>query len=274
MTALLIGLALMNPTDDPRPSPAPAVELIAHRGESFDAPENTLAAFNLAWERGVPAVELDVHLTADGRLVCIHDATTRRTTGADLVVADSNLDQLRSLDAGSWKSDAFAGESIPTLEEALDTLPDGSRCFIEVKVGPEAVPALVRAVEASGKSPDQLPVISFNADTLAEAKRALPEHPMYFLSGFRRDEKTGEWNTTIEALIEQARALGADGLDLNYRGPFDADLLGKVRDANMGLYVWTVDDPSVARELAALGVDGVTTNRAGWMRAQLASPAP
>ena len=272
MTPSLIGLALLLPTD--APEPAPAVELIAHRGESFDAPENTLAAFNLAWRRGVPAIELDVHLTADGRLVCIHDKTTERTTGADLVVAESTLEQLRALDAGSWKSDAYAGEPIPTLEEALATIPDGSRCFIEVKVGPEAVPALVRAVEASGKSPEQLPVISFNAETLAEAKRALPEHPMYFLSGFRRDEQTGAWTPPIEDLIATARSLGADGLDLNYRGPYDPGFVARVRDAHMGLYIWTVDDPESARELADLGVDGITTNRAEWMRDRLGVLVP
>jgi glycerophosphoryl diester phosphodiesterase len=267
VTSLLIGLAMTLPADDPDPSPA--VELIAHRGESFDAPENTLAAFQLAWRRGVPAIELDVHLTADDRLVCIHDKTTERTTGAKLVVADSTLDQLLPLDAGSWKADAYKGEPIPTLEEALATIPDGSRCFIEVKVGPEAVPALVRAVRSSGKAPEQLPVISFNAETLAEAKRQLPEHPMYFLSGFRKDEQTGGWNTTIEQLIEQARDINADGLDLHYRGPFDAELAKKVHDAGMGLFVWTVDDPEAARHLAEIGVDGVTTNRAEWMKGQL-----
>src|SRR5690606_38835440 len=98
-----------------------------------DAPENTLAAFNLAWERGVPAIELDVHLSADDRLIVIHDATTKRTTGVDLAVKDSTLDQLRALDAGSWKGEQWAGEPMPTLEEALATIPEGARCLIEVK---------------------------------------------------------------------------------------------------------------------------------------------
>ncbi|RUL86971.1 glycerophosphodiester phosphodiesterase [Tautonia sociabilis] len=257
---------------EPDDAPASPVEWIAHRGESFDAPENTLAAFNLAWARGVPAIELDVHLTADDRLVCIHDASTERTTGVDLAVKDTPLDRLRSLDAGSWKDPKFAGEPLPSLEDALATIPDGSRCFIEVKVGPEAVPALVRAVRSSGKTPDQLAVIAFNPDTIAEAKQALPEIPMYWLSGFRRDDQTGAHTTTIDELIAQARSIHADGLDLNYRGPFDADLVRKVKDAGLRLYVWTVDDPEIARRFVSLGVDGITSNRASWMRDQLSSP--
>jgi glycerophosphoryl diester phosphodiesterase len=258
-----IALAFMEP---------PSVPFVAHRGESADAPENTLAAFNLAWRRGVPAIELDVHLTADDRLVVIHDASTRRTTGVDLLVKDATLDQLRPLDAGSWKGEQWAGEPLPTLDEALATIPEGGLCLIEVKVGPEAVPALVRAVEASGKSSDQLAVISFNAETLAEAKRRLPDLPMYFLSGFRRDEQTGTWSPSPRQLIDRALAIKADGLDLAYRGPIDAEFIRLVRDAGLSLHVWTVDDPDDARRFLDLRVDSITTNRAAWLRDRLTAP--
>src|SRR3954447_22836048 len=79
------------------------VELIAHRGESADAPENTMAAFRLAWGRKDPAIELDVHLTGDGKLVVGHDADTKRTTGKKLLIKESTLEELRALDAGRWK---------------------------------------------------------------------------------------------------------------------------------------------------------------------------
>src|SRR5688572_23716502 len=81
-----------------------AVEIVAHRGESADAPENTLAAFKLAWERGVRAVELDVHLTKDDRLVVIHDADTKRTAGEKHVVKESLMEDLRQFDVGKWKN--------------------------------------------------------------------------------------------------------------------------------------------------------------------------
>jgi glycerophosphoryl diester phosphodiesterase len=88
---------------------ARAVEIIAHRGESADAPENTLAAFRLAWERRVTAIELDVHLTKDDRLVVCHDADTKRTTGETLTIAKSTLADLRTLDAGRWKGERWTG---------------------------------------------------------------------------------------------------------------------------------------------------------------------
>jgi glycerophosphoryl diester phosphodiesterase len=152
----------------------PVPEIVAHRGESADAPENTLSAFRLAWERGVKAIELDVHLTTDGVLICGHDADMKRTAGSPARIKETSAEELRKLDVGSWKGPRWEGERMPTLGEALATLPDDARCFIEVKVGPEAVPALVEAVGASGKRPEQLVIISFNAETIAEAKQAAP----------------------------------------------------------------------------------------------------
>src|SRR6476646_10554366 len=102
---------------------ASAVEVIAHRGESADAPENTMAAFRLAWERKVRAIELDVHLTGDGKLIVVHDADTKRVAGTKRIIKESTLDDLRSLDAGRWKGARWAGEKMPTLDEALATIP-------------------------------------------------------------------------------------------------------------------------------------------------------
>jgi glycerophosphoryl diester phosphodiesterase len=244
-------------------------EIIAHRGESADAPENTLAAFNLAWERKVKAVELDVHLTKDGRLAVIHDADTKRTAGTSRLVRESNWSELKDLDVGRWKNEKFAGEKMATLEDALATIPAGARCFIEVKVGPESVPALVKAIESCGKSPEQLVVISFYADTVAETKKRLPHIKAYYLSGFKKDKATGEVSPSVEELIKKAKELGADGLDVAFSGPIDEAFVRRVKDAKLELYVWTVNDAAVARRLAKLGVDGITTDKAAWLRDEL-----
>jgi glycerophosphoryl diester phosphodiesterase len=245
------------------------VEWIAHRGESADAPENTLSAFKLAWDRDVEAIELDVHLSKDDVLVVSHDASTRRTTGIPKMIKESTFEELKSLDAGKWKDARFAGETMPTLEQALATIPDKARCFIEVKVGPEAVPALVKAVRSSGKKPEQLVVISFNADTVAESKKQLPELKAFFLAGFRKDRKTGEWGPKVEDLIAQAKSIGADGLDLAYQGPVGPELVEQVKDAGLGIYVWTVDDLAEARRLIEAGVDGITSNKPAWLKEQI-----
>lgn len=253
---------------------AAGVEFVAHRGESADAPENTLAAFRTAWERKVDAIELDVHLTRDGALIVSHDADTKRTTGVKRAIRQSTLEELRTLDAGRWKDARWAGERMPLLGEALATIPEGARCFIEVKVGPEAVPALVKAVHASGKKPEQLAIISFHADTLAEAKRRLPELKAYYLASFQRDKATGAWTPTLEELLERAKEIKADGLDLSSKGPIDRAFVRRVKAAGLEFYVWTVDDPAAARRLVEAGVDGITTNKAAWLKRQLeADPA-
>jgi glycerophosphoryl diester phosphodiesterase len=109
------------------------VEIIAHRGASFDAPENTRAAVDLAWQQNADAAEIDIHVSRDGEIVVIHDDNTRRTTGLDAEVAALSLEELKKLDAGIWKGLQFAGESIPTLDEILALIPPGRRLFIEIK---------------------------------------------------------------------------------------------------------------------------------------------
>src|SRR5262245_57354057 len=129
------------------------VEIIAHRGSSFLAPENTRGAMELAWQEGADAIEGDFRLTRDGQIVCIHDASLKRTTGVDRRVEKCDLAELQSFDAGSWKGPQFAGERIPTLTEILATVPDGKRIYVEVKCGPEIVEPLYDVVNSCNLSP-------------------------------------------------------------------------------------------------------------------------
>ncbi len=95
--------------------------IIAHRGESYDAPENTLASINLAWQRDADAVEIDVRLSKDNKVVVFHDKTTRRLGGRNESVKNQTLEELKELDVGSWKSEKYKNEKIPTLTEVLAT---------------------------------------------------------------------------------------------------------------------------------------------------------
>jgi len=249
------------------------VEWIAHRGESYLAPENTLASFNLAWKLGgADADETDIHLTKDNQLIISHDASTKRTTGMDLAIKDATMAQLRALDAGSWKDPKYAGEKLPTLAEALATIPAGKRFFVEIKVGPEAVPALVRVFKESGKTAQQVVIISFNADALAAAKKALPDHQCYYLASFKQDKETKKWSPSIDELISTAKTINADGLDLQSKPPLNAKAIAKIKAAGLQAYAWTVDDPAEARKLIDGGIDGITTNRAAWLREQIEHP--
>src|SRR4051812_33214243 len=110
------------------------VEWIAHRGESYLSPENTMAAIDLAWRNGADAVEIDVHVTRDGQLILCHDFDTARTCGQKLIIKDHTLAELQKLDAGIWKGDEFRGEKMPTIDDALASIPDSKRMFVEIKV--------------------------------------------------------------------------------------------------------------------------------------------
>lgn len=269
LAVLLLGL-FAGPA--PLRAVEPAAAIIAHRGASHDAPENTLAAVRLAWDQGADAVELDVFLSQDGRIVCCHDRNLKRTTGVDRAIDALPLAELQKLDAGRWKAARFAGEKLPLLSEALATLPPHKRFFIEVKCGPEIVPELKRVVVAAGHPSSATAVISFSSDVCAAAKAALPEHRVYWIVGLSRNQESGRWNHSAESLIATATRIRADGLNLSAADLIDAGFAQKVRDARLELYVWTVDDPQVARRMLAAGVQGITTNRPGWLRAQLARP--
>lgn len=246
-----------------------AVDIIGHRGASHDAPENTLAAFKLGWEQGADAVELDIWLTKDGKIVCLHDADTKRTTGVLKKVAESTLDELRTLDAGTWKDAKWRGEKLPTLAEALAAIPAGKRLVIEIKAGVEILPELARDLKAAGKPDGQLVIISFKHDVCAGAKRLFPKIPVLYLSSFKQDKSTGAWSPTAAELIQKAKSAGLDGINLSYKGPLDAAFVNQTHAAGLKFYVWTVNDPEIARKLVAAGADGITTDRPGWLRGQL-----
>jgi glycerophosphoryl diester phosphodiesterase len=247
----------------------PDMKIVAHRGASHDAPENTLASFNLAWAQGADAIEGDFYLTKDSAIVCIHDKNTGRLADQDLMITESTLAQLRELDVGSWKGADWAGEKIPTMEEVLRTVPRGKKIFIEVKCGPEILPALEKNLSASQLSDDQVVVISFNQDVIARVKKQIPQIKAYWLTGFRKNTQKGGWEPSMTEILTILREIKADGLDCSAQEVVDADFAGRLASTGMELHVWTVDDPVQARRFAQIGVRSITTNRPGWLREQL-----
>lgn len=244
-----------------------AVEIIAHRGASADAPENSLSAMKLAWEQGADAIELDLWLSKDGKLIVFHDADTKRIGGVDRKITDYTLAEAAQIDVGAWKSPKFAGERMPTLESILATVPAGKRAVLELKSGQEIVPELVRAVRASGRKREQIVIISFNHEGLAESRRQLPEHEHFFLHGYKKD-KAGEF-PKLEPLIEKAKAAGYHGLNLHFDWPIDAAFVARLKKEGLKCLVWTVNDAAVARRMVEAGVVAITTDRPAWLREQL-----
>lgn len=248
-----------------------AVDIIGHRGASYDAPENTVASVELAWEQDADAAEIDVYLTKDKRIIALHDKTTKKTTGVEWKPAERTLADLATLDAGSWKSPKYAGERIPTLEAVLQTVPDGRRLVIEIKSGPEILPHLQKVLENSPKYPDQVVIIAFDWDNITGAKTRMPEVPCYWLYGTtpKVDKKTGKISDRPDELLARCKAAGLDGLDIKYDSAITPKFMSKMKSVGLELIVWTVNEPEVARRMAELGVAGITTDRPAWLREQL-----
>ena len=261
------------------------MRVVAHRGNSWVAPENTLAAFEAAWRAGADSIELDVHLTADREVVVIHDDTVDATTDGSGAVGELSLAAVRALDAGVWFGAGFAGQRVPTIAEVLAFLEEraGIELLLELKgswsaddarlvteplaaagltgrvVGQSFLPGTVAAL--AEVAPDLrrgllvLETASALADVPPDLRRHLPDAP------------------TTTALVDLCRELGV--VTCNPYGPLLArqpDLVAALHAAGLEVQVWTLDEPADWATAWAADVDAVITNRpdrlAGWLAAR------
>ena len=232
----------------------PQPVIFAHRGASAHAPENTLAAFELALAQNADAIELDVKLSADGRVVVIHDPTVDRTTGSHGRVKDLSFQELQSLDAGSFFSEKYRGEKIPSLEEVFETV--GKRTFINVELTNYTTPrdALVETVCMLVKEfglERRVLFSSFFASNLSKARAYLPETPRGLLAfgGF-----LGAWARSFGFNFGKYRALHP------YIEDVSVQQVQRVHRLNRRIHVWTVNAAQDMRRLFHWSVDGIFTD--------------
>lgn len=246
-------------------------EIVAHRGASHDAPENTVVSQELAWKHGADAAEFDVRRTKDGQLAIMHDTTLKRTTGRDAKFADLTLAELRTLDAGSWKDPKFAGEKVPTFDEMLQHIAPGKRAVVHIYTGLESTADVVATIQRNKLTPKQAAFISFDYEPISALKKALPAFEcLWLVNAPSSDPKKQAQNLSLDQLIQRCRAANLNGLSFNQNFPIEADGAKKIHAAGLVFHVWTVDLPQIARRWVDLGVDSITTNRPGWLREQLA----
>ena len=233
-------------------SPAPLV--VGHRGAPAHAPENTLAAFRRAIEDGAHLLECDVHLSADGEVVVMHDETIDRTAATDSPLRSGAIGDLTRAELDAVRLEA--GERVPSLTELLEmsTVP----LFIEVKVAGagEAVAALLAqlAVESPSKAST---VISFHAEALEAIRRGSPETPVSYLVG-----------QVTEDAVRTALDLGAAGIGPAIDG-LSLRAAHAVREAGLRLNPWTVNTPQQLAVALACGVDTITTDDPAWLQHEL-----
>lgn len=270
-TALLSFATVTVPLEAAGATPPPTsnapqahVDNIAHRGASGYAPENTLAAVRLGVEQVADLVEIDIQRTADGALVVMHDTTLARTTDVEEIfpdrapwnVGDFTLAELQLLDAGSWFSEEFAGEPIPTLDQVLETLRGRAGLLLEVKspslypgiaediLGTlESYPGFLNAAARAGR----LVVQSFDYGFMEAFNVLAPDVPVGLLGGPPSDD----------VLVEVSA--WADQINPQYR-TVDRAFVERVHELGMTISVYTVNQADAMRALIDLGVDGIITN--------------
>jgi glycerophosphoryl diester phosphodiesterase len=229
--------------------------VIAHRGDSRHAPEQTLAAYELAVERGADMIEADVRCTRDNRLVMLHDATLDRTTSGSGRVAEIDVDDLRALDAGSWFGSEFAGQLVPTLDELFDLAERlGVALCLEVKSdGDRPASGLAVAVAEEIRRRGRLErdvLSSFDHKALAAARRI---YPGLSLAPDRLPERGP---STAETLIAQASAIGATIIQ-HHHADLDATIVAGCHAADLAVWPWPTTASADIERSHRIGVDGL-----------------
>ena len=237
-------------------------KIIAHRGASKEAPENTLAAIKLGIEQGSDGVEFDVYRTSNGQLALMHDKDVLRTTnfkevftdGQSAKVAELSLAQLRRLDAGSWHSAAYAGEKVPTLEEALELLRGRSTPVIEIK--PENIGQDVAMIVQKLGIEKEVFVQSFSPRAIREFHEVLPGVTTGYLTGNKVSDDSIARAREHRRIAAEA---GASVVVCNYRLA-DRAYIDELHSSGFIVWVYTVDDEGIMRSLMESGIDGIITN--------------
>ena len=237
-----------------------SVKWISHRGESIDAPENSIPAFRLSLERRTDGMECDVHLTADQVVVVAHDPTTARMGDKNLTIAESKFEDLVKVNI-SGANETYPNEHIHPLVDTFAYLGEGREFYIELKPGcPPLVPAVKKILADNGLTPKQVVIISFDRELISLTKQQMPEFRALWLTGLPMD-------MTAEKLLAELKAMNADGVDAGVNEKvLNAEFVRKLHDAGMFVAVWTVDHPGQAKRLIEMGVDSITSNRAAKLR--------
>jgi glycerophosphoryl diester phosphodiesterase len=237
----------------------------AHRGASYEAPENTLAAFLLAVELGADGIEFDVQLSQDGKAVVIHDSTLDRTTSGEGLVRHKTLSELKQLDAGSHFDPAFAEQCIPTLQEVIDTV--GHQLLLNIELKPDGLQddglaaVVVRAVEENHLL-DRVVISSFNPLAMRRVKRLNPWLPTGLL--YAPDSPILLRRPWLRYLIR------FEAMHPHYSA-VDDRYMRWARKQGYRVNVWTADDPADMWQLMRCGVDAIITNRPDLLRQVLSA---
>lgn len=242
VTVLMIGCVVSAWAESPATLPAKGV--CAHRGASATHPENTLAAFREAIRLGAQMIEFDVYLTKDGFPVIMHDVTVDRTTEGTGKVAELTLAEIKALDAGVWKGEAFKGERVPTLEETLAIMPENVWLNIHLKEGKACGARTARAVVEAGRLHQSF--LACNAEAAAGAREVAPE-----IKICNMERQGGAAAYVDDTIARKAQFIQLAGTPVDLLAP----LVAKLKSAGIRINYFGGEDPALLRRLFEAGVE-------------------
>lgn len=231
--------------------------IVAHRGASKAAPENTIPAFKLAWLKQADAIEADFLLTKDNHIVCIHDKSTNKVANKSLIINESSLAELRTIDVGIKHNEKFKGTVIPLISEVFATVPKQKKIYIEIKSGIEIIPHLIKEIDKSGLKDEQIVIICFNPIILQTIKMQAPQYKTLWLCKIKK--RFGRISPSTESILSTLKTINADGVSTN-KEYISEITVKKVIQNGHEYHAWTVDDAATATKLSKWGVKSITTN--------------
>ena len=228
--------------------------VIAHRGASYKAPENTLAAYSLAWKLKSDAIEIDIRKTKDGFLVCSHDNNLNRISSNRKSISSMLLSELTEVDVGSWKSKEYKNERMPLLSKVLSTIPKGKKVFIEIKGALKEIDELISIVKKSKLKIKDCHFLSYIPANIKKIKKDFPS--------FKATLNTipAFYNYEIEKIKKLMKSTNSDGISLHIDSSESIKLVKKLKKEENFVLTWTVNDSRFMRKLTKWQADGIITD--------------
>ncbi|MCK6472625.1 MAG: hypothetical protein L6R28_12845 [Planctomycetes bacterium] len=249
-----------------------AIEVVALRGASHEAPENSIPAIRLAWKQAADAVLLNLQITKDLQLVLMHDLYPSAEGGSAEPVSRLTHTQLKAFDIGKAKGEAYAGTRIPALTDVWETVPEKGRVFLVMETGNHLHTATANVLEKT-ELKNRVVLMSPFVKNLVEVRKRLPDLPGIWMPSLEEKEP-GKWAPSPESLVSKLNADKLDGLYLLDCAGIDERFVTTLHAAKKKIYVWNVTKEEAVKRLRKLGVDGIMSERPEWLRTVLETPEP
>ena len=228
--------------------------IIAHRGASSEGPENSLASYQLAWMQEADGIEVDLRRTKDGIFICAHDNNFNRVSGSEKNISEAKFKDLSEIDIGSWKSKKFKEERVPRLEQVLSNVPEGKLIFIEVKGVLKKIQNLITLIEDMNLEKNQIHFLCYLPSMIKKLKTEFPNYKATL------NLIPSLFNYDPEKIKKEIFRSLSDGISLHIDSKQSIKLVENLKNEDIFVLTWTVNDKRFMKKLLKIGVDGIITD--------------